>query len=201
MGERGHMADGIWIQDGARIADVAGEKRLPIGVDGFEKLVGQAVFVDKTLLLKDVLDARAEVTLFCRPRRFGKTLAMTMMKAFLEVPPDGESRAGLFEGLGIWDADGGRYRSEQGRYPVIYLSLNDVKKSSWDEARGMMARKMAVEYQRHAYLADSPALTADERTHFARVSAQRADTPISRRLSRPSRSTCAPTTASAPSSS
>ena len=125
--------DGIYREGDVRIMDRSGDRRLPIGDDGFERLAPRSVFVDKSMLVADLLNSDYAVTLFCRPRRFGKTLAMTMLKSFFELPPDGVSRAPLFEGLRIWGAKGGRYRAEQGVRPVIYLSLNDVKKGSWEE--------------------------------------------------------------------
>ena len=125
--------DGIYREGDVRIMDRSGDRRLPIGDDGFERVCEHSLFVDKSMLAADLLGSDYKVTLFCRPRRFGKTLAMTMLKSFFELPPDGVSRAPLFEGLRIWDVKGGRYRAEQGVRPVIYLSLNDVKKGSWEE--------------------------------------------------------------------
>ena len=162
--------DGIYREGDVRIMDRSGDRRLPIGDDGFERLAPRSVFVDKSMLVADLLNSDYAVTLFCRPRRFGKTLAMTMLKSFFELPPDGVSRAPLFEGLAVWDAKGGRYRAEQGVRPVIYLSLNDVKKGGWEECYQTLEGKMAAEYQRHAYLADSAALSEDERLQFGRVS-------------------------------
>ena len=161
--------DAVFHADGARILDRRGDKRLPIGDDGFETVAERSVFIDKSMLIADVLDGDFAVTLFCRPRRFGKTLAMTMLKAFLELPPDGVSRAGLFEGLEIWDADGGRYRAEQGKRPVIYLTLNDVKKSTWEEAYASLTDKVAAEYERHAYLMESDRLSDVEKAQFGRL--------------------------------
>lgn len=160
---------GIYREGAVRIADRSGDQRLPIGDDGFESVMRRSLFVDKSMLAADVLDGNYKVTLFCRPRRFGKTLAMTMLKAFFELPPDGVSRAPLFEGLAVWDAKGGRYRKHQGVYPVVYLSLNDVKKANWDLAYGAIEGKMAAEYQRHAYLATSEHLSEWERSQFERI--------------------------------
>ena len=88
---------------GARIIDRTGRKRLPIGDDGFSRAAAASVLVDKTALIADVLDSGYTATLFCRPRRFGKTLNMTMMKAFFEVPPAGAADPSLFEGTEIWE--------------------------------------------------------------------------------------------------
>lgn len=168
--DKGSYEAGIYRMGDVRIMDRSAEKRLPIGYDGFETVADRSLFVDKSLLVADILGGNYPITLFCRPRRFGKTLAMTMLKSFFELPPDGVSRAPLFEGLAVWDAKGGRYRAEQGVRPVIYLSLNDVKKGGWEECYQTLEGKMAAEYQRHAYLADSAALSEDERLQFGRVS-------------------------------
>ncbi len=132
-----------------RIVDRSGNKRLPIGKDGFAAIAGNSVFVDKTLLIADVLDSNYGVTLFCRPRRFGKTLNMTMLKAFFEIPVDGGSNAGLFEETFIWDADGGRYREFLGAYPVIYLSLRTAKGLSWDDSYGALKNIISAEFCRY----------------------------------------------------
>lgn len=167
--DEGVFENGVFRMDDVRILDRSGNRRLPIGDDGFERVSSRSVFVDKSLLVADVLDGNSMVTLFCRPRRFGKTLAMTMLRTFFEIPIDGVSRSALFEGLAIWDAEGGRYREHQGVYPVVYLSLNDVKKESWDIAYGAIEGKVAAEYQRHDYLATSDRLNEAERAQFVRV--------------------------------
>jgi hypothetical protein len=172
MGNAMHT-DGTCRADDVRILDRAGNRRLPVGDDGFERVVERSVFVDKSMLIADVLQASSTATLFCRPRRFGKTLAMTMLKAFLEIPVDGADRTSLFEGLAIWDAEDGHYRCEQGVRPVVYLSLNDIKKGSWEQAYEAFAGKVAAEYERHGYLAQSELLSEAQRAQFERVRNQR----------------------------
>lgn len=161
--------DGVFRVSDARVCDRTGNRHLPIGDDGFERAICRSVFVDKTLLVRDVLQG-GTVNLFCRPRRFGKTLALTMLKTFFEDAPDRRSRGHLFEGLGIWDADGGRWREHQGAYPVIYLSMKDAKRDTYEEMLRAFAGMMAGEYQRHAYLLDGSALGEDERAYFRDVS-------------------------------
>ena len=168
MGD-GICENGIYRMGDVRIMDRRGDRRLPIGDDGFETVTARSVFVDKSMLAADVLDGDFKVTLFCRPRRFGKTLAMTMLKSFFEIPTDGVSRASLFEGLEIWDARDGRYRAEQGARPTIFFTLNDVKKSTWEECYRALEGKAAAEYQRHGYLAESSALGEAEKAQFERV--------------------------------
>ena len=132
----GTYENGIYREGDVRLSDLSGRRRLPIGRDGFATAVQESVVIDKSLLIADVLDSSAAVTLFCRPRRFGKSLNMTMLKSFFEIPPasdpNAEDAAYLFEGLSIWDADDGRYREHQGAYPVIYISFNPVKKQCWE---------------------------------------------------------------------
>ncbi len=163
------VGNGIWRAPHARIVDRSGDKMLPIGDDGFERASGRSVIIDKTMLVADVLRSGYIVTLFCRPRRFGKTLNMTMMRSFFEIPPDGKSRAPLFEGTAIWEAESGRYREHQGRYPVIYLSLRAAKSDAWDQTYDAIKNAIINEYGRHGYLCDSDALDDADRTYFRRV--------------------------------
>ncbi len=165
------LGNGVWRAPGARIIDRSGRKRLPIGYDGWADAMGGSVLVDKTMLAADVLDSGYKVTLFCRPRRFGKTLNMTMLRDFFELPPDGGSLAPLFEGTEVWDAEGGRYREHQGAYPVIHLSLRTCKGNTWAETYGALQALVTTEYRRHAYLRESGALLPEERDYVARVMA------------------------------
>lgn len=110
------------------IIDRSGRRVLPIGRDGFAMALEPNVLVDKTMLIADILDSGYAVTLFCRPRRFGKTLNTTMLRAFLDCVPDRAaahpaSYAALFEGTDIWDASDGACRRFFHRYPVVNLSL------------------------------------------------------------------------------
>lgn len=96
-------------------------KPLPVGIDDFEKIVtGDYFYVDKTLFIKDLLDMKGEVNLFTRPRRFGKTLNMSMLRYFFEENPENVSR--IFQGLNIMDA-GEKYLDHMGKYPVIMISF------------------------------------------------------------------------------
>ena len=169
----GTYENGIYREGDVRLSDLSGRRRLPIGRDGFATAVQESVVIDKSLLIADVLNSSAAVTLFCRPRRFGKSLNMTMLKSFFEIPPasdpNAEDAAYLFEGLSIWDADDGRYREHQGAYPVIYISFNPVKKQCWEDAWGALNQLIVWEYIRHGYLSDSAELNEQERAYFERV--------------------------------
>ena len=155
----------------ARIIDNRGKKALPIGVENFDAVVRTGVYVDKTLLIRDLLDTvQGSTTLFCRPRRFGKSLAMRMLQCFFEAPVDGVilDKRHLFENLAIWEEDE-YYRSEQGAHPVIYLTLGSANGTSWDEVKGRIAGAVAGEYSRHRYLYDSRLLFKNERSTFERL--------------------------------
>lgn len=196
-----HIGNGVWRAPGARIIDRAGEHRLPIGDDGFVRAIRGSVLVDRMMLIADVLDSGYTCTLFCRPRRFGKTLNMTMLKAFFEVSPEcdagGCSSERLFEGTEVWDASGGRYRAHCVACPVIQVSFITVKSLDWPTALGAIRNLVVLEYQRHGHLATSVALSDDERAHFRRVSS---GAPSEDELADPfsaSQSSCASTLAKA----
>lgn len=100
------------------------KKRLPIGVTDFKKIIeGNYYYVDKTNFIAEILEKKAEATLITRPRRFGKTLSMTTLKYFLDIK-NGEENRKLFKDLNIESTE---YMHEQGKYPVIYLTLKDCE--------------------------------------------------------------------------
>ena len=171
------LGNGVWDAPHARIIDRTGNKRLPIGRDGYVPAMRESVVVDKTMLIADIIESGYAVTLFCRPRRFGKTLNMTMLKAFFELPGSDISMpdtAPLFEGTRVWEAEGGKYRAYQGAFPVVHISFNTVKKLDWPAALAAMRSAVAQEYISHDCLRESPALTEDDRAYFKRVAAMEA---------------------------
>lgn len=125
---------------------------LPIGVDDYGKLIEKGYYyVDKTLMIKELLDRKGEVNLFTRPRRFGKTLNLSMLKYYFEDTGDAERNdrnAQLFSGLAIADA-GETYTEEMGKYPVIMLSLKSAKQDSFAMAFECLKDDIAQEYARH----------------------------------------------------
>lgn len=131
-------------------------KPLPIGIDNFEMLITRGYyFVDKTLFIKELLDKKGAVTLFTRPRRFGKTLNISMLQYFFE---DARQEDGtkvdntyLFEGLDIMQA-GEEYLSYMGQFPVINLSLKSGKQPDFNLAYDMLIRQIAYEYERHGFI-------------------------------------------------
>ena len=122
-----------------------------IGTDDYKKLCdNNGYFVDKTIFIKDIIDGN-DVTLIPRPRRFGKTLNMTMLKYFFEKSE--EERSYLFSGRKITDYP--ECMAHLGQYPVIYISLKDVKGSSWQESRARISEKLAELTILHEYLRSS----------------------------------------------
>ena len=105
-------------------------KKIPIGVDDFKKLIeNNAYYIDKTKFIADILNDAAEVKLFTRPRRFGKTLNMSTLKYFFDIQNKDENRK-LFNGL---DIEKSQYTSEQGKYPVIFISMKGIKAPNWED--------------------------------------------------------------------
>ena len=149
------------------------QKPLPIGIDNFEMLITRGYyFVDKTLLIKDLLDNKAAVNLFTRPRRFGKTLNMSMLQYYFEDRRDeftGEKidNSYLFEGLNI-KAEGEKYTQYIGKYPVINFSLKSAKQRSLDLAFQCIREEISNEFKRHKYIIESDVLKA-EKEHFMKI--------------------------------
>lgn len=125
---------------------------LPIGVSEYCSASMDYYYVDKTLLIKEFLDERPKVSLFTRPRRFGKTLNMDMLRVFFEKT--GEDTSIYFKGKNIWSC-GRKYQEYQGKYPVIFVSFKDIKKENWGETYKSIAQNIMMEYKRHQELAKS----------------------------------------------
>ncbi|WP_252238218.1 AAA family ATPase [Clostridium sp. VAP51] len=141
-------------------------KALPIGVDNFEKLITRDYYyIDKTLLIKDLLDNKADVNLFTRPRRFGKTLNMSMLQYYFEKRE--EDNAYLFENLNIIKA-GEEYTSHMGQYPVINLSLKSAKQPNFELAFKCMKEEITNEFRRHEYILKSDKLN-NEKEQYLRI--------------------------------
>ena len=143
-------------------------KPLPVGVDDFQKLIQEHYFyVDKTLLIKDLLDMKGEVNLFTRPRRFGKTLNMSMLRYFFEKTEQRPSP--LFCGLRIMEA-GASYLAHMGKYPVISLSLKSTKQPSWPLAFDMLKKAVGSEFCRHRpSIMENASLSPAQMNRFERV--------------------------------
>ena len=134
-----------------------------MGISGYIEAVSRYYYIDKTLLIRDFIDALPKVSLFTRPRRFGKTLNMDMLRVFFERTPADTSV--YFRDKAIW-ACGEYYRSFQGKYPVIYLSFKDVKYVTWDNALKDIEAIIRSEFARHSELADSSVCNEVERQAY-----------------------------------
>ncbi len=151
------------------MSEALSEEPMPVGISSFEKLVTSGYYyVDKTLLVRDVLQDAAEAILFCRPRRFGKTLNLDMLRRFFEVLPERRDVASLFSGMRV-AACGDDVLCHQGRHPVVWLTFKDVKYPTWEGALGSIAQLVAAECGRHDYLADSAACKPGDRELFRRM--------------------------------
>lgn len=122
---------------------------LPVGMTNYKKICEDSYYVDKTLLIKEILDEKVNVALFTRPRRFGKTLNMDMLRTFFEKTAEDTGR--YFQDKKIWQ-QGEKYTSHQGQYPVIFLSLKDIKARKWQYAFDALKYIISVEYMRHSEL-------------------------------------------------
>lgn len=148
---------------------------LPIGVSDFKKATSDYYYVDKTLLIRDFMDNKSEVTLFTRPRRFGKTLNMDMLRVFFEKTE--EDNSVYFKDKLIWQC-GEEYTAYQGKYPVIFLSFKDVKCDTWETTLDKIGKLITLEFIRHEELETSEQLSVYEKelyVKFARGEANEID--------------------------
>ena len=151
------------------------KKKIAIGVEDFKELIDKdGYFVDKTLMIKKLIESRAKVTLFTRPRRFGKTLNQFMIRRFFE---DERTEKGekvdngyLFDGLKIAEC-GEEILKHQQQYPVIFLTLKSAKQPTYALAYMELKKRISEEYKRHRYILQGEILTADEKARFEAISA------------------------------
>lgn len=142
------------------------KKPLPIGISDYVRAQSEYYYVDKTLLIKDFLDRKPLVSLFTRPRRFGKTLNMDMLRVFFEISKENTGK--YFEDKAIWKC-GEEYRSHQGKYPVIFLTFKDVKFDTWETTIDKIKGLLQEEYGRHQELLASDKLSAYEKEYFGKI--------------------------------
>lgn len=169
----GTYENGIYREGDVRLSDLSGRRRLPVGNDDFLSVVEKSVFVDKSMLIADVIDSGAMALLFCRPRRFGKSLNLSMIQRFLEIPspsdPVARDTTELFEGLAIWGAAQGQYRAHHAAYPVISISLKTAKTDDAAAFLGALAQIVGAEYERHRYVLSGGGLNEEQQAYFERV--------------------------------
>jgi hypothetical protein len=144
-------------------------KKLPLGVSDFKEMVtGEYYYVDKTLFIKDVLDKGDKILLVPRPRRFGKTLNLSMLKYFYDCCPQIGSPDALFTSLAISKA-GQPYLDKMGKYPVIFLTFKNIKELDWETTYRKISILIQREYLKHDYLLNSPKLKSPEKDYFKRI--------------------------------
>ena len=141
-------------------------KPLPIGISDYVRAQAEYYYVDKTMLIKDFLDQKPMVSLFTRPRRFGKTLNMDMLRVFFEISEDDTSK--YFTDKAIWKC-GEEYRTQQGIYPVVFLTFKDVKFDTWEATIHKIRGLLQEEYGRHPELASSDKIADYEKEYFQKV--------------------------------
>jgi len=147
-------------------------KPFPVGVDNFEKMISENYFyVDKTLFIRDIIDTKGEVTLCTRPRRFGKSLNISMLHYFFDI--NKKQDAHIFEHLNITKA-GEAYLAHQNKYPVIKLSLKGASMKTYHSSLEKLKIEIAREFRQHDYLLSSPALNDDEKELFRQIFARKA---------------------------
>ncbi len=145
---------------------------LPIGVSDYRVASTEYYYIDKTMLIKEFLDERAKVSLFTRPRRFGKTLNMDMLRVFFEKTE--EDTSVYFRDKKIWTC-GETYQAYQGKYPVIFLTFKDVKCIGWEETKKNLTDIIRAEYERHEELLNSETCSIYDKKYIENILNKEAD--------------------------
>lgn len=141
-------------------------RTVTIGSQDFEKIrVNDSFYVDKTDFIKKWWESADDVTLITRPRRFGKTLNMSMLEKFFSVSY--KNRADLFQNLKIWDCE--NFRNLQGTYPLLSLSFARVKENSFAEARKSICMIIEEQYNKHDYLLAGNLLNENEKAFYQKI--------------------------------
>ena len=139
--------------------------KLPVGIENFEDIRRSGFYyIDKTMLIEQTLNNWSKVTLFTRPRRFGKTLGMSMLRSFFEIGTD----KSLFDGLYI-SQNKALCDEHMGKYPVIFLTLKGVEGLTFADAKMMLKSILSTEMDRHYYLKTSEALTDEDKAYFVKM--------------------------------
>lgn len=153
---------------GIRLVNHVDDAVLPVGVHDFADAISRCMLIDKTMFIADVLDCDASVVVCCRPKGFGKSMNLSMLRAFLERPAVGRAGQSLFVDAQIWDADGGRYRNEYACYPVISLDFSDAARRGTAVA-DVVRDALSGECARLLALLEAPDLARDKVRHIERV--------------------------------
>src|SRR5437762_14365542 len=145
------------------------KKQIPIGLSDYKILIDENYYyVDKTLLIDDILKYGGRAMLLPRPRRFGKTLNLSMIQYFFEKTDT--SNAYLFEDKKIWQLP--ERAALQGKFPVIFVTFKDIKEKTWHLAKDKLIAVIAEEYKRHKYLVESNVLDENDKTVFNNIRAK-----------------------------
>ena len=159
--EDGRVRTGAYIH-----SDTRKKLPLPVGISDYRVASTQYYYVDKTLLIRDFLDERPMVSLFTRPRRFGKTLNMDMLRTFFEISD--EDTSVYFRDKAIWRA-GKTYQEYQGKYPVVSVTFKDMKCETWEETLEKLREVIGNEFARHEQMLSSDRCNAVDKAYFRRV--------------------------------
>ncbi|MDO4939205.1 MAG: AAA family ATPase [Lachnospiraceae bacterium] len=143
-----------------------GNRPLPIGITDFKKISDEYFYVDKTLFIKEILDEKAIVSLFTRPRAFGKTLNLDMIRTFFEMTE--EDNSVYFRNKKIW-LEGEKYRAFMGKFPVIYLDFRSVRFDDWITAYEKISKIIIGEYERHRVLMNSERVSQMDQFYFTKI--------------------------------
>ena len=153
---------------GVRLVNHVNDAVLPVGVHDFADAIDRCMVIDKTMFIADVLDCDASVVVCCRPEGFGKSMNLSMLRAFLERPAVGHAGQSLFADAQIWDADGGRYRDEYACYPVISRDFSGAARRGAAVA-GVVRDALSCECARLLALLEAPDLAREKVRHIERV--------------------------------
>ena len=161
------------------MTETSKKKGIAIGREDFKEMIDkQAYFVDKTLMIKDIIDSQSKVTLFTRPRRFGKTLNLSMLRRFLEDErkADGSpvDNRHLFDGLAISQCGEDVLRHQQ-QYPVIIISLKSAKQRNYEMAYKCLTDEIAKEFERHRYVLQTDTISTANKIRFEQIAARKAE--------------------------
>ena len=148
-------------------------KELDIGNSDFKSTIeNDNYFVDKSLLIREVIKAQKQVILLPRPRRFGKTLNLSMLRYFFDI--NHSENEALFKNLNIWQTEN-EIKEKQGKYPVIYLSFKDAKHRTWSDTLALIKIELAKLYRVHAYILKSDLLSDIEKKEYTKIADRSAD--------------------------
>lgn len=159
--EDGRVKTGVYIKN-----TLPKNLPLPVGISDYRLASTEYYYIDKTMMIKDFIDERPMVSLFTRPRRFGKTLNMDMLRTFFEKTD--EDTSVYFKNKMIWSC-GQKYRDYQGKYPVIFVTFKDIKCETWEATYDLIYQTLRNEFERHEELLESSNLSSYSKAYIRKV--------------------------------